>query len=317
MIDVAHLFDRFAQYGETSRDFLIRVRPPQFARTIRTNSANTYLKPFPFLVVSLVISGVFAFTVAAFILVGTERKMLFHLGILGCIAIIVAIWLVNLVLIAAAKVAAFALGVSASFSDLLDGYCYASVLFPLVIVATEVAALGQAQPSVSSLLVLFVIQLLFLALACVAMTSFVPMHPRYFWRISLGTFLIMVAGSYVAFDIIDDFDRPEGYVVQSPRARLEDSFLAPNDFYDQHCSSVTLIGKHMETDGAEWTVWFEWGETRALGNITVTQRFSRNSSYEQLIAGLKENKTYYYRAVGSSKNGSFKGRVFSFTTARC
>ncbi|MDP9361310.1 MAG: hypothetical protein M3P29_07665, partial [Acidobacteriota bacterium] len=122
------------------------------------------MKPFQFLVISLVISAVSAFTVGAFVLAGSEREVLFHLGVLGCLAIVVGIWVENLLVIVAAKLAAFALGISAPLSDLLDGYCYASILFPLFIVATEAALLGHEQPSLIELAVAGVVQLIFLGL---------------------------------------------------------------------------------------------------------------------------------------------------------
>jgi hypothetical protein len=320
MIDVAHLFNLFAQYGETSRDFLIRVRQRQFAQVIQTNK-HAYLKPFQFLVISLVISGVSAFTVAAFVLAGSEREALFHLGFLGCLAIILFIWLENLVLVVAAKLAAFALGISAPLTDLLDGYCYASILFPFFIVTTELVVLRHQQPSLIALVVAGVVQLIFVGLACIAMTSFVNMHPRYTWRVSLGTFLIMVVSSYMVLTAIDQIESPDSYIVHplsSATHRLESSFLAPSDFSVSECRGVTLNGDvQVNEHHDEITVWFEWGQTPALGNITVTQRFTANANYHQQLAGLKENTKYFFQSVGSSKNGSFRGRLFSFTTARC
>lgn len=321
MFDVADLINLVARYGETSRDLLVRVRPRKFAQIIRT-SKHSYLTPFQFLVVSLVISGVSAFTVAAFVLAGSARETLFHIGILGCLAIIAGIWLENLVVIGAAKLAAFALGISAPLSDLLDGYCYASVLFPLFIISMEGAVLGPDQPSLAAIVIAGLVQLVFLGLACVAMTSFVSMHPRYFWRASLGTFLIFIVASYVALATIDQFGRPGHYEVHplsAAKQRLENSFLAPTHSPPEgECDGATLNGDVQVNDNHdEITVWFEWGQTAALGNITVTQRFTANARYSQQLEGLKENTTYYFRTVGSSKNGSFKGRVFSFTTPHC
>jgi hypothetical protein len=319
MVDVAHLFNLFAQYAETSRDFLIRVGPRRFAQEVRT-SKHAYLKPFQFVVISLVISAVSAFTVAAFMLVGSARETLFHIGVLGCLVITVGIWLENLFLIAAAKLATFVLGISAPISDLLDGYCYASVLFPLFIIATEAALLGRGKAASVEVAIVSVVQLVFLGLACVAMTSFVSMHPRYSWRTSFGTFAIVMILSFAILAITDQLETPDFYEVHPLSAAervLEHSFLAPH-FSLPTCDSVTLIGDNQVNDAHdEVTVWFEWGETPALGNITVTQRFTTSTTYYQLVRGLKANTTYYYRSVGSSKNGSSKGQIISFTTSKC
>jgi hypothetical protein len=47
-------------------------------------------------------------------------------------------------------------------------------------------------------------------------------------------------------------------------------------------------------------VWFEWGETSALGNKTSSQTVNISFSFQTILKDLKPNTTYYYRAVGQN-----------------
>jgi hypothetical protein len=84
------------------------------------------------------------------------------------------------------------------------------------------------------------------------------------------------------------------------------------------CNSVIVAG-HVEYNyDVETFAWFEWGETPVLGNVTNPQRIMKNNTeYHQLIGGLAEDTTYYYRARTSTRQGKTSGQIKSFTTARC
>jgi hypothetical protein len=82
------------------------------------------------------------------------------------------------------------------------------------------------------------------------------------------------------------------------------------------CKSAKIFGD-VTPNGEETFAWFEWGETPNLGNVTVKQRFTDNTEYYQDFVDLKENTTYFYRAMAANTGSTAEGRVMSFTTARC
>jgi hypothetical protein len=82
------------------------------------------------------------------------------------------------------------------------------------------------------------------------------------------------------------------------------------------CKNAKIFGYVMPN--CEVTLaWFEWGETPNLGNVTIKQRFTDNTEDYQNLVDLKENTTYFYRAVASDSKATAWGTVKSFTTSRC
>jgi len=92
--------------------------------------------------------------------------------------------------------------------------------------------------------------------------------------------------------------------------------VEPRNYSISTCKSATLYG-HIEPNGAETFVWFEWGEKPDLGKVTIKQQFTDATDYYQVLVDLKENITYFYRSMASNSNGTSVGRVLSFTTAQC
>ncbi len=84
----------------------------------------------------------------------------------------------------------------------------------------------------------------------------------------------------------------------------------------EQCDRAVISG-WVKPNGSETFVWLEWGETPALGNVTPKQRFKEDAEFYQHLVGLKENTTYYYRAVVSSPEWSKDGYVLSFRTPPC
>ncbi len=82
-----------------------------------------------------------------------------------------------------------------------------------------------------------------------------------------------------------------------------------------HCGATTTtrINGYLELKGNDSaTVWFDWGETTALGHSTTRETFTEDSNFSQPIYGLTPNKTYYYRAMGTSEAGSDQGEIKTF-----
>lgn len=67
-------------------------------------------------------------------------------------------------------------------------------------------------------------------------------------------------------------------------------------------TSATLNGTLTSMGGAtSCLVWFEWGPTTSLGNITSVQTKSATDSFSAPISGLTAGQTYYFKAF--AKNG--------------
>jgi hypothetical protein len=86
--------------------------------------------------------------------------------------------------------------------------------------------------------------------------------------------------------------------------------------YIRGCTTALLEG-HVETNADEAIVWFEWGPTPALGNVTERQTVTDGAKYYQHLAGLTESTRYYYRAMAEDVDGRMPGKVLMFETARC
>ena len=79
---------------------------------------------------------------------------------------------------------------------------------------------------------------------------------------------------------------------------------------------ATLVGSVNPNGGAS-TVWFEWGSTSALGNVTPQQSIPSGSNpvtATATISSLASNTTYYYRIDATNSAGKSTGNILSFTT---
>lgn len=88
------------------------------------------------------------------------------------------------------------------------------------------------------------------------------------------------------------------------------------------CSSATLNATLSDTGGASTSVWFEWGTNYSnvdsgSGTKTSSQVFNSPQSFNQIVYGLNQSTTYYYRAVFSNTYGTSHGGTLSFTTPSC
>lgn len=83
------------------------------------------------------------------------------------------------------------------------------------------------------------------------------------------------------------------------------------------CNSVIINDYATLLNGNPTSVWLEWGTTLSFGNSTQRQVFNSNSNFSQLITGLAESTTYYYRMVNSNSYGTINGYTRSFRTSSC
>jgi hypothetical protein len=84
------------------------------------------------------------------------------------------------------------------------------------------------------------------------------------------------------------------------------------------CDSATVSG-FVAINGNPASVWFEWGPTQYFGNSTINKTYNSNSLHTQLISGLADNTTYYYRLIISNNYNNSKniGPIQSFKTLKC
>jgi hypothetical protein len=85
--------------------------------------------------------------------------------------------------------------------------------------------------------------------------------------------------------------------------------------YSPRCDNAIFSGHAYVGDDA--LVWFEWGETPALGRVTPKRRHLEDGPVYEPVFGLSPNTTYYCRLVAQSADGVFKARVRSFKTPPC
>jgi len=64
------------------------------------------------------------------------------------------------------------------------------------------------------------------------------------------------------------------------------------------------------------TSWFEWGDTRNLGNTTSQTSLGTSSNYptSDFISGLRPNTVYFFRAVAQNQYGVARGSIVQFKT---
>ena len=73
----------------------------------------------------------------------------------------------------------------------------------------------------------------------------------------------------------------------------------------------------VNSNSVQTTVWFEYGTTQSLGQITQSQivnsgNFQQNISV--FVQNLSQNTTYYFRAVSQNQFGTNYGTILSFVT---
>jgi len=98
----------------------------------------------------------------------------------------------------------------------------------------------------------------------------------------------------------------------------------------QNNSAITSIATRIGTSGAQLNGiaiisnnqlsegWFEYGRTESLGNITNSRSIgsARTTDFSGVVTGLSSNTVYYYRAVMRNSQGTFRGDIERFVTAR-
>ena len=85
----------------------------------------------------------------------------------------------------------------------------------------------------------------------------------------------------------------------------------------QTAQRSTAMHGTVRPNNSDTTVWFEYGKTNSLGQISPSKIISaiNNSTNVNFYAyGLEPSTTYYYRMVGQNTMGRINGAVLAFTT---
>lgn len=79
-------------------------------------------------------------------------------------------------------------------------------------------------------------------------------------------------------------------------------------------NTAKLNGLVFASQNQSSNAWFEWGTTTGLGYKTQTANIGSLPSYKHsdIISGLSNGQTYYYRAVAENSNGKAYGTIVSF-----
>jgi len=75
----------------------------------------------------------------------------------------------------------------------------------------------------------------------------------------------------------------------------------------------TLNG-HVNPQGSNTQVWFEYGFSTSLGNSTSRDTVTSITQFNERLTGLLPNTTYHFRAIAENSNGRSVGEIRSFVT---
>ena len=77
--------------------------------------------------------------------------------------------------------------------------------------------------------------------------------------------------------------------------------------------AVVLKGNVIDLGGASYCyAWFEYGATMLYGNSTDKILLTHPGTFNAIVTGLEQNKTYHYRAVVQNSNGISYGNDMTF-----
>ena len=92
-------------------------------------------------------------------------------------------------------------------------------------------------------------------------------------------------------------------------------FVSTNGATGISSSSATLNCYVNPYSSSNTTRWFEWGSTQSFGNKTgVVNHGTVTANGNEIISGLSNNTTYYFRCAAQNQYGTSYGSVLSFWT---
>jgi hypothetical protein len=127
---------------------------------------------------------------------------------------------------------------------------------------------------------------------------------------STTTFTITAHG-----DNGSDSDSVTVYVKQAPV--YENTSVTTLGVQNVTKTTADLAGVLVYTGNQTTNVWFEYGTTPNLGNVTTQTAFysSINTPFTKSISGLTPDTLYYFKAIANNQNGRTEGVVRNFRTS--
>lgn len=109
------------------------------------------------------------------------------------------------------------------------------------------------------------------------------------------------------------------FVPEDARSYLTQSIenrITGRDSKVSHCDNAVING-NVKARGGDALVWFEWGDTPALGQRTPPRRYLDDGEAYEPLVNLRPNTKYYYRIALKSAHGVSHGRLVPFVTPSC
>jgi hypothetical protein len=295
----------------TTLDYLILLRPRQFAEALRRVKTRRYLEPHAYLLGNLVLTA-FAALLAEMLFADEPRQDLgfndqvLALGFATCV-----VAYNGLVCVLAAKIVAFTLALPSRARVLFDALCYSTAFLPLTVLLN--AWFFSTLESTGFRLAVYVLGV-FVGLTWIIFFSttagrFLRLKSAFYWRFALlTTFLVLATQTATAWPIMGHLLEEQGRLRATGDAAAQ---KIPG------CSSHELRAT-ATTDGAPLArAWFEWGPGHTLTYRTPVQVFYQDSKFTQMITGLPEGSLFSYQAVVENAYGTARGDKVTLLTSAC
>lgn len=146
--------------------------------------------------------------------------------------------------------------------------------------------------------------------------SFTGLSPSTKYYVRLGA----TYNGVTRYSRIDDFttrsassaDDDDDYFPGEPTSAYQPTVIT-RDHIAFGPTGVILQGRATNPKSGEMSLWFQWGTTQAVDQVTVPQRVSVNAyDFSATITGLTKGQRYYYRAVAANAEGNTLGSVLTF-----
>ena len=139
--------------------------------------------------------------------------------------------------------------------------------------------------------------------------NFIEGRARWSFVILTTLFLALSQGAIAVAFLV-----PEG--ARNFMLAAMDERITGKDRQVWHCDNAVIEG-NVEARGNDTLVYFEWGDTPAMGHTTRPRRYLDDGPAFEPLVNLHENTRYYYRIAVKSTYGVSHGKVETFVTSAC
>ncbi|MDB5259028.1 MAG: hypothetical protein JWO73_236 [Candidatus Taylorbacteria bacterium] len=131
-------------------------------------------------------------------------------------------------------------------------------------------------------------------------------NTSYYFRLSASNRFSTVNGATNVFKTNSN-PAPQGTIPSTRTNEVSNITRASADLHGQ-----------VNPNNSDTSYWFEYGETKDLGNVTGIQTVGNGNAYVPVsvsLSGLKPLAKYYYRVNAQNQFGTVNGATLNFTTA--